>query len=120
MSVAILSVLVGIALLLVLILVVRLNAFVTLLIASITVGLLSGLDPQQVMDAVKNGMGGTLGFVATIVGLGAILGGILENAGGVQVISQAILKRFGEKRAPVAMLLSGFIISIPVFFDVAF
>ncbi|HAP63018.1 MAG TPA: gluconate transporter [Cytophagales bacterium] len=120
MALSLLSILVGIAVLLLLILVFKIHAFLALLISSITVGLLSGLDPTAVLQSVTQGMGGTLGFVATIIGLGAILGGILENAGGVQVISQAILKRFGEKRAPTAMLLSGFIISIPVFFDVAF
>jgi len=116
----ILSVLAGIALLLLLILVVRIHAFIALLLASIVTGLLAGMEITQLMDSIKNGMGGTLGFVATIVGLGAILGGILEKAGGVQVISKKILAFFGEEKAPLALLISGFIISIPVFFDVAF
>jgi len=120
MNPIILSVLAGIALLLFLILVVRIHAFIALLLASIVTGLLADMDVTQLMDSIKNGMGGTLGFVATIVGLGAILGGILEKAGGVHVISKQILSFFGEEKAPLALLISGFIISIPVFFDVAF
>lgn len=120
MSTVLVSVVIGIALLLFLILVLKLHAFIALLISSIIVGLMSGLSPDAVMDAVKTGMGGTLGFVATVVGLGAILGGILESAGGVKVISQKLLSKFGKEKAPTAMMISGFLISIPVFFDVAF
>ncbi|MCB0643650.1 MAG: gluconate transporter, partial [Phaeodactylibacter sp.] len=58
--------------------------------------------------------------VATVVGLGAIFGGLLEHAGGAQVITQRLLKGLGERHAPTALLISGFLIAIPVFFDVAF
>lgn len=120
MNPIILSVFTGIFLLLFLILVVRIHAFIALLLASIVTGLLAGMDVTQLMDTIKNGMAGTLGFVATIVGLGSILGGILEKAGGVQIVSQKMLSFFGAEKAPTALLISGFIISIPVFFDVAF
>lgn len=110
----------GIALLLVLILVVRLQAFISLLIASIIVGLLAGMSPETVVHSIKTGMGGTLGFVATVVGLGAMFGSILEHSGGAQSIAHRLLKSFGEKNAPAAMVLTGFFIAIPVFFDVAF
>ncbi len=111
---------VGVALLLLLILFFRVHAFLALLICSIVTGLIAGLDSAAIIDTVKNGMGGTLGFVATVVGLGAIFGGILEKSGGAQAIAQYMLKKFGEDKSPLAMLLCGFVVAVPVFFDVAF
>ena len=65
-------------------------------------------------------MGNTLGFVAVVVGLGATFGAILEHSGGAESLAAFLLKRFGEKRSSWALMLTGFIIAIPVFFDVAF
>lgn len=115
-----LAVLIGIAILLFLILKLRIHAFVALLIGSITVGLIAGLDAGQIIGTVQKGMGGTLGFVATVVGLGAIFGGILEASGGAKAIADFMVAKFGLKKAPSAMVISGFLIAIPVFFDVAF
>jgi Gnt-I system low-affinity gluconate transporter len=106
--------------LLFLILKLKIPAFISLLLASITAGLLSGLDPGAIIETIQKGMGNTLGFVATVVGLGAMFGAILEYSGGAQSIVNFLLKKFGEKRAPLAMMIAGFIIAIPVFFDVAF
>ena len=111
---------VGVALLLLLILFFRIHAFLALLICSIVTGLMAGLDSGAMIATIKSGMGGTLGFVATVVGLGAIFGAILEKSGGAQAIAQFLLKKFGQDKSPVAMLLCGFIVAIPVFFDVAF
>ena len=116
----ILSVIVGIALLLILVLYFRIHAFISLLIASIVVGLLAGLNAHDVINTIQNGMAGTLGFVATVVGLGAILGAILEHSNGTVAIVNFMIKKFGINRSPSALMLSGFIIAIPVFFDVAF
>lgn len=110
----------GILLLVTLILYFKLNAFISLLIASIITGLLAGLDAIEIMHTVQKGMGSTLGFVATVVGLGAIFGGILEQSGGAQSITNMLLNKLGKDRAPLAMMLAGFIVAIPVFFDVAF
>ena len=115
-----LAVLFGIVILLALILYFRVQAFLSLLIASIATGLVAGLNPGQVIDTVQNGMGGTLGFVATVVGLGAIFGAILEHSGGAKSIARTLLAGLGTERAPLAMVLAGFIVAIPVFFDVAF
>ncbi|WP_109833349.1 GntP family permease [Reichenbachiella versicolor] len=98
----------------------KIHPFISLLIASILIGVLSGLTPEEILESVTNGMGGTLGFVATIVGLGSIFGGILESSGGVSSLASWLVKKIGFKNAPWAMLLSGFLIAIPVFFDVAF
>ncbi|MFI5764020.1 GntP family permease [Streptomyces sp. NPDC051563] len=117
----------GIALLLVLIIKVRLQPFVALLAVSIAVGLGAGLSVTELFGTVQksaavsmieSGMGGILGHVAIIIGLGTMLGAILEVSGGAEVLSGRLLNLFGEKRAPLAMGLTGLIFGIPVFFDV--
>lgn len=115
-----LSVLLGIGLLLFLIVRAKWPAFIALLSASIAVGLMAGMPADDLVKSIEKGMGGTLGYVATIVGLGAIFGGILEKTQGSQVIAQALLRMFGLQRAGTAMAVAGYIIAIPVFFDVAF
>lgn len=115
-----LAVLGGIALLLFLILKLRIPAFIALLLTSIATGLMAGMEPGIIMDTVKEGMASTLGFVATVIGLGAIFGGILEHTGSAGVLARYLLSKTGEKRAPSAMMGTGFLVAIPVFFDVGF
>jgi len=110
---------ISIAALLVLVLKFRLPAFLALILVSLIFGLSTGMTPANVINAVKTGMGGTLGFVAVVVGLGAMMGALLEVSGGVGAISNTILKRFGERRSQGALGLIGFLVAIPVFFDVA-
>ncbi len=120
MTVTLLAILAGIILLLVLILYFKIPAFIALLMASISAGLLAGLSGPEVMETVKQGMGSTLGFVATVVGLGAMFGAILEKSGGAVALANFLIKSMGVKRSPLAMLITGFVVAIPVFFDVAF
>ncbi|GGU36319.1 GntP family permease [Streptomyces violascens] len=117
----------GVALLLFLIIKVRLQPFVALLAVSIAVGLGAGLSVTELfgtvqksaaVSVVESGMGGILGHVAIIIGLGTMLGAILEVSGGAEVLSTRLLNLFGERRAPLAMGLTGLIFGIPVFFDV--
>ncbi|MDA3816233.1 MAG: gluconate:H+ symporter [Prolixibacteraceae bacterium] len=110
----------AVAILLFLVLKLKISAFISLLIASIYVGILSGMPLEGVINSIQNGMGGTLGFVATVVGLGAIFGQMLESSGGAVSLAHTLIKKFGEKRAPSAMVVAGFIVAIPVFFDVGF
>ena len=114
------AVLSGIGMLLFFILKMRLHAFISLLIASILVGIIAGMDAASIMKSVQNGMASTLGFVATVVGLGAMFGAILEHSGGANVIASFLVKKLGVQRAPIAMVIAGFIVAIPVFFEVAF
>lgn len=110
----------GVGILLLLILDLKINAFLALLISSIAVGIYAQMPFEDIIKNVIEGMGNTLGFVATIVGLGAILGAVLEHSGATERISDFMLKKFGTENAPTALSLSGFLIAIPVFFDVAF
>lgn len=114
------AVLGGIGLLLTLILYFRIPAFISLLIASIFSGLLAGMNGTEVLHTIQKGMGSTLGFVATVVGLGAMFGAILEKSGGAVSIANYLIKKAGLKNAPASLLVTGFVVAIPVFFDVAF
>ena len=109
----------GIALLLFLVIYVRLQAFIALLIASLFVAVIGGIPPAEIAGTIQEGMGGTLGYIAIIIGLGAIFGEVLQASGGAEIISDTLLKKFGDKRAPTALALTGLIVAIPVFFDVA-
>ena len=115
----------GIALLLLLILRFKLQAFLALILVSVVVAVVSkGVNPDavpltQVAQTIVNSMGGALGFIATIIGIGAIFGAILEHSGGTQSLATTLVRVFGKEKASWAMLITGFIISIPVFLDVA-
>lgn len=110
----------GIVILLTLILRFKIQAFVSLLIASIMVGIIAGMSPMDIINTMKDGMGNTLGFVAVVVGLGAMFGAILEHSGGAEALAHYLLKKFGDKNTSMALMLTGFFVAIPVFFDVGF
>lgn len=109
----------GVALLLFLVIVVRIQAFIALLISSLFVAMVGGIPPAEIADVIREGMGNTLGYIAIIIGLGAMFGELLQASGGAETISNTLIRKFGEERAPWALALTGLIIAIPVFFDVA-
>ncbi|ART78008.1 GntP family permease [Sutcliffiella horikoshii] len=98
----------------------KLHAFVALLLVSLLVGIASGMPLNEVTASVQNGMGGTLGFVAVVVGLGAMFGKMLEVSGGAERLAQTLMKKFGEEKSQWALGITGFLVAIPVFFDVGF
>lgn len=108
----------AVSLLLLMVLKLKISAFISLLITSMFVGILSGMPLQDIMVSIQEGMGGTLGFVAVVVGLGAIFGQILESSGGAESLAHHLVKKFGTDRASWAMVITGFIVAIPVFLDV--
>lgn len=108
----------GIALLLLLVIKFRLQAFLALLIASLFVAIAGGIPLNEVAKTIQDGMGSTLGFIAIVVGIGTMLGEMLRISGGAEQLAQTLVGRFGVERAPWALGLTGFIVSIPVFFDV--
>ncbi|GAA4005475.1 gluconate:H+ symporter [Allokutzneria multivorans] len=117
---------VGIAVLLLMIIKFKVEPFIALLIAGLLVALGAGLSIEAIVGSaqsgknslVESGFGGVLGHVAAIIGLGTLLGSILEASGGAEVLTRRLLGAFGENRAPLAMGLSGLIFGIPVFFDI--
>ncbi|MFC4871900.1 GntP family permease [Negadavirga shengliensis] len=110
----------SIFLLLVLVMKIKVHAFISLLLASCFVGLAAGMPFMDLIASLQKGMGDILGFITIVVGLGAILGKLLEVSGGAQTLAHFIIKGFGEKRTTWALMLTGFIVSIPVFLDVGF
>lgn len=99
---------------------VHLNAFIALTISGLALGIAAGMPLGEVANSFQKGMGSTLGFLATVLGLGTILGKMLEVSGGAQRLAQTLLRTFGVKRAPWAMMVVAFICGIPVFFQVGF
>jgi GntP family gluconate:H+ symporter len=107
----------SVAVLLVLIIKVRLHAFLALVVVSILTALAARIPLGDVPDALLFGFAGTLGEVALLVALGAMLGRLLEVSGGAQVLADTLINRFGEKRAPLALGVASLIFGFPIFFD---
>ncbi len=110
----------SIGLLLYLVLRVKLHPFLSLLITAMFLGVTSGMPLSKVNTAIQNGLGGTLGFVATVVGIGEIFGQILKASGGTEAIARNLIRRFGKDKAHWSLVMAGFLIAIPVYFDVGF
>jgi GntP family gluconate:H+ symporter len=96
----------------------KLNSFVALMLASLFVGVCSGMRLADVPRSFLEGMGKVLGEIAMVIGLGTILGKMLAESGGAEVIATRLVRSLGEKRLPWAMMLIAFIVGIPVFFSV--
>ncbi len=109
----------GIGLLLVFVVFVRLHAFVALLLTSVVVAVLGGIPLGEIADLIQTQMGSTLGYIAVVIGLGAMFGEMLQRSGGASSIADRLLEIFGDARAPLALAITGLIVAIPVFFDVA-
>ena len=82
---------------------VKLHAFVALILVSLLTALATRIEIGEVVGTLTGGLGTTLGSVALLVGLGAMLGRLLEVSGGAQVLADALIRRFGEQRAPFAL-----------------
>src|SRR5215469_12429937 len=108
------------ALLLALILVAKLHAFVALLISSMAMGIAAGMPPEKVLKSIQNGFGEALGFIAVVIGLGAMIGRFLEYSGGGRALADWLLLRFGKDRAAWAVLIASFLVGLPIFFEVGF
>ncbi|MGP2521471.1 gluconate transporter [Pantoea ananatis] len=109
----------SVLLLLFLVMKARMHAFLALMLVSVGAGLLSGMPLDNIAETMQKGMGGTLGFLAIVVALGAMFGKILHETGAVDQIAVRMLKTFGENRAHFAMGIAGLICALPLFFEVA-
>ena len=116
---ALITTILAVALLLALVLRLRMHAFPALLVVSLFAAVAGGMAPETALQTVVQGMGGTLGFIAIVIGLGAMFGVFLEAGGGVQALSEWIIDKTGLSKGPWTMGIIGLIVAIPVFFDVA-
>ena len=110
----------SIVLLILLITVVKCNPFLAFLLVSLTAGLLLGIPADRVVFSVKKGIGDILGDLAIIVVTGAMLGKIVAESGAAQKISEAMMQVFGRRYLLWAMMITGFILGIPLFYGVGF
>ncbi len=94
------------------------HAFISLTIASLFLAIMSGLSMEKIVVAYETGVGGVLGHLVGILALGTILGKMMADSGAGMQVADFFVRVFGEKKLPWAMLFSGFIIGIPVFFEV--
>ncbi|MFD2044672.1 GntP family permease [Ornithinibacillus salinisoli] len=98
----------------------KINVAISLVIASLFMGLASGLGLLGTLDGISEGFGGLMTSLGIPIGLGVILGKLISDSGGAYSIAEAILKRTNEKWALYSLGIASFVLAIPVFFDVAF
>ncbi|GGH84182.1 gluconate transporter [Pullulanibacillus pueri] len=98
--------------------VLKLHPFISLLIASLFLGIVAGLPVTKIVSSYETGVGNTLSSLAVIIGLGTVLGGMITQSGGGTQIANTLTHKLGMNRLHWAMMISGFIIGLPVFFEV--
>ncbi|WP_225668030.1 MULTISPECIES: gluconate:H+ symporter [unclassified Arthrobacter] len=110
----------SIVVLLFLIIKVRMHAFFALIIVSLITAVVAGVSADELLATLVGPFGTTLGNIALLVGFGAVLGRIVETSGGAKVLADSLLKRFGEKRAPLALSVASLLFGFPIFLDAGF
>ncbi|MGE5630581.1 MAG: GntP family permease [Caulobacteraceae bacterium] len=116
----ILGLAVGIILLIVLIMRTKIHAFPALIIAAAVTGLVGGVPVGQISGMITKGFGNTLGSIGIIIGFGVMMGQIFEVSGAAERMAKTFLKTLGKKNEELALALTGFVVSIPIFCDSGF
>jgi Gnt-I system high-affinity gluconate transporter len=98
----------------------KVSPFISLLLVSILSGLFLGMQPSAIIKSIESGVGGTLAGLALIICLGAVLGKILESSGAAKRISVTLIKGFGVKNIQWSLLLTGFLVGIPLYYNAGF
>ncbi len=106
--------------LIVLIVVFKLNPFITLLLTSLALAVVTGMPLTTVVHSFEAGVGATLGHIAIVVALGTMLGKMMAESGGADQVAHTLIDWFGEKRVHWAMMVIGLVIGLPAFFEVGF
>jgi Gnt-I system high-affinity gluconate transporter len=102
------------------ILVLKFNSFMSFVIVSLLVAVGEGMTINEAVISIENGIGSTLGFIVMILSFGAMLGKLVSESGAAQQITLKLVKAFGKKNIQLALMLTGFIVGISLFYDVAF
>lgn len=111
---------IGIALLIILILKTKIHAFLALIITSAVTGLIGGMPTNAVLDSITSGFGSTLGNIGIIIGFGVMMGQIFEVSGAAERMAQKFIKKLGKGKEEIALSITGFLVSIPIFCDSGF
>jgi GntP family gluconate:H+ symporter len=106
--------------LVILIAVFKLNPFITLLLASLALAVVTGMPLPTVIHSFEAGLGATLGHIAVVVALGTMLGKMMAESGGADQIAYTLIRVFGEKNISWAMVVIGLVVGLPAFFEVGF
>lgn len=106
--------------LILLIAVVKLNPFIALLLASLSLAIVTGMPASTIIHSFEAGAGATLGHIAIVVALGTMLGKMMAESGGADQIAHTLIRLFGEKRVHWAMVVIGLVVGLPAFFEVGF
>jgi Gnt-I system high-affinity gluconate transporter len=115
-----LFVLISILVLILLITWLKFNPFIAFLISSILAGFLLGIPVEQIAGSVQKGIGGLLGDLVIVIVMGAMLGKLVAESGAAQRISDVLMSIFGVKNVTWAMMLTGLVVGIPLFYNVGF
>ncbi|MFC0338090.1 gluconate:H+ symporter, GntP family [Kushneria avicenniae] len=107
----------AIAVLLLMVIKFRVHAFVTLILVSLLTAFAAGIPVDQIVPTLVSNFGSTLGSVALLIGLGAMLGKLVESSGGAKVLADRMIAIFGEKRAPFALGVASLLMGFPIFMD---
>ena len=113
-------VILGICLLLFLILVLKFNSFLSFVIVALSVGIAEGMTLDKTIISIENGIGSTMGFLVLILGFGSMLGKLVSESGAAQRITSKLVTAFGIKHIQLALMLTGFIVGVSLFYDVGF
>ena len=108
---------VAVLLLLLLIIKFKMHAFVALVLVSLLTALAAGISVDKILPTLLTGFGNTLASVALLVGLGAMIGRLLEVTGGAKVLADTLINKFGEQKAPFALGVAALLFGFPIFFD---
>ena len=111
---------IGILFLFLLITLFKFNGFISFILVAIGIGIAQGMQLNDVVDSIENGIGNTLGFLVMILGFGAMLGKLVAESGAAQQITNGLIKIFGVNYTKVAVMLTGFIVGITMFYSVGF
>lgn len=109
----------AVALLLFLIMKFKMHAFVALILVSLLTAFVTGIPAGSIPDVLVDGFADTIASVALLVGLGVMLGRLVEVSGGAQALADSLMRLFGEKQAPLALGVASLIFGFPVFLDAA-
>ena len=115
-----LYVIIGVALLLILMIALKLNGVLSLVIVALAVGLMEGIPLNKVVTSMTNGIGSTLGSLALVLGFGAVLGKLMADSGAARRIADTLIEKFGKKRIQWAMMLTGLIAGLAMFYEIGF
>ncbi len=111
---------VGVVVLVILVTMTKIPAFVSIILAALLVALIGGVPGGEIPNIISRGFGGTLGTIGIIIGFGVVMGQIFEVSGAAEKMARIFIKLFGKGREELALTLTGFIVSIPIFCDSAF